>query len=177
MYGFPNALAEPVMKRIGFRPLGPRARYVKVLQTGAYLARSGAPALFTQPLALVLDQCMKCWDRLAGGSPPSGLERGPLPGFDDRFDALWAEVSNEYAVIGERDARHLRWRYAAASGESHGIFGLWDRPSSGLRGYVVHRVQGNFLEIRDALAPPDPAIWSALLGVSRRGRGARRLSP
>src|SRR5216117_1797384 len=37
---------------------------------------------------------------------------------------LWAEVSNEYAVIGERDARHLRWRYAAASGESHGIFGL-----------------------------------------------------
>ena len=177
MYGFPNALAEPVMKRIGFRPLGPRARYVKVLRTGDYLGRGGAPAVFTRPLGLVLDQCMKGWDRLARGNPPAGLETGPLPGFDDRFDALWAETSGAYPVIGERDARHLRWRYAAAGGESHGIFGLWDRRSSGLRGYVVHRAQGNSLEIRDALAPPDPAIWGALLaGFSAWARGQKALS-
>src|SRR2546428_6826162 len=59
MYGFPNALAEPVMKRIGFRPLGPRVRYVKILRAEAYLARIGAPAFLARPLAFVLDPILK----------------------------------------------------------------------------------------------------------------------
>src|SRR2546428_11334880 len=102
MDGCPNAVAVPVMKRMGFRPLGPRARYVKVLRTGDYLGRGGAPAVFTRPLGLVLDQCMKGWDRLARGNPPAGPETGPLPGVDGRFDAPRGGASGGSPVVRER---------------------------------------------------------------------------
>ena len=177
MYGFPNTLAEPVIKRIGFRRLGSRTRYVKILRTAPYFSRHGA-AFWGRPLGFIVDQLLRGRDLWAAGASRRTLASGPLAGFDDRFDALWAEVSGAYTVLGERNAPYLRWRYSAETGNPQGVFGLWDRGSSALRGYVAYRAYGKSFEIRDALAPPDPEIWSALLAafsVWARGGGAHSL--
>ena len=178
MYGFPNAMAEPVMKRIGYRRVGPRARYVKILRTAPYFSRHRGGILWGRPFGFIVDQYLRGRDLQAAGASKRTLASGPVVGFDDRFDALWAEVSGAYAVLGERDSRYLRWRYPAIGPEAHSVFGLWDRRTSRLRGYVVHRRQGGSVEIRDALAPADPEIWSALLAAfsaqARRG-GAHSL--
>ena len=178
MYGFPNELAEPVMKRIGYRRVGPRARYVKILRTAPYFARHPGAALWGRPFGFIVDQFLRVRDLRAAGASKRKLASGPLAGFDDRFDGLWTEASGAYPVLGERDWKYLRWRYPVDGRDGHGVFGLWDRASSALRGYVVHRRQGGSVEIRDALAPVDPEIWSALLAAFSswaRGGGAHSL--
>ena len=178
MYGFPNALAEPVMKRIGYRRVGPRARYVKILRTAPYFARHRGTALWRRPFGFIVDQFLRARDLQAARPSKRKLASGPLAGFDDRFDALWGEVSDAYPVLGERDSSYLRWRYPTVGRETHGVFGLWDRGTSDLRGYVVHRRQGGSVDVRDAMAPADPEIWSALLAAFSgwaRGGGAHSL--
>jgi hypothetical protein len=123
-YGFPNAKAEGVMKRAGFRVLGKTTRYARVLRHAGYqkqiVERAKLPptlaSLISHPrvaraLAPVADVA-----RLALGAREMARARSQyriqwLARFDDRFDRLWNAARHEYDVVGSRSAAFLRWRY------------------------------------------------------------------
>jgi hypothetical protein len=177
LYGFPNAQAEPVMKRVGYRRLGGRARYVKILRSGSYLASSRAS--FARRAGVAADLLVEANDRLVMAMTGGSYTAAHTESVDERFDVLWAELARGDApIMGARDARYLRWRYAARGASRHGIFTLCERRSGALRGYLIHSARGSGIVIRDVLAPA-PSVRAALLATFSmwaRAHGALALS-
>jgi hypothetical protein len=147
VYGFPNAKAEGVLKRAGFRELGRARRWVRVLRHARYVQGAGsrpdAPALAR--MAAVVPWLGKAgatiFDRLratvSAGAARVGttLRLRSYPGPDERWDRLWLAARDEYDVVGARTAAFLRWRFPPAP---HRRFvALEGRGDAGLRGYAV----------------------------------------
>lgn len=125
LYGFPNAKAEGVLKRAGFREVGRARRWARVLRFSSYVERlndgpgriprfaRSAPRLARLGAAVV--------DHARGGM--SWLERARLSrryeirtqrAPDARWNDLWASARQEYDLVGDRTAAYLRWRFANA---------------------------------------------------------------
>jgi len=160
-YGFPNDSAVGVFRRLGYREVGRMTRYVLLLRHETYLER-------------FVPRALAHW----GGWALDGLRRGPelarrartpstrrlewLPEADDRFDRLWQEASPQYALLGDRSAAFLRWRYARRPGNRSEIAGLLDT-SGELRAYaVVTEPEAGLARIEDFLASPEAELGHLL---------------
>jgi hypothetical protein len=66
--------------------------------------------------------------------PPTGWSLNELSQFDERTDALWAEVADGYAVAIVRDAAYMNWRYID-NPDDYVVLGL--NRDGVLRGIVV----------------------------------------
>jgi hypothetical protein len=73
-----------------------------------------------------------------------------VPGFDRRFDVLWAAAMKDQAVITRRDAAHLRWRYAENPIERYRILGC--SAGEGLTGYALLKSCHAAMQVVDLLA-------------------------
>ncbi len=121
-YGFPNAKAEGVMVRAGFRVLGRTTRYARVLRHASYgkriSERPGVPPLVARmandprvaaTLGPVVDMA-----RLATSAADIASARRHYrltwpAAFDARFDALWDQARREYEIVGARTSAFLAW--------------------------------------------------------------------
>lgn len=152
-YGFPNANAVALHRRIGFHELGVMSRYVRVLRHGGYLARKyGRPGVMRAAGAMV--DGAKLGVRFARAVPPAiRAELCWLDDFDPRFDELWERTHRFWGVVGRRDAALLRWRF---SRERVRIAGLVERNGTQLLAYaVVGGEAGDLAHIHDLFGPLD----------------------
>lgn len=110
LYGFPNAKAGPVMKRVGYRKIGEMVRYARVLRHARYLRRRLPPVLadvagaivdFVPRLTRVRARRLRAAFRAAA---------------DPRMDDLWARSDQGAGPIMVRDAASVRWRFDGAVG-------------------------------------------------------------
>jgi GNAT superfamily N-acetyltransferase len=178
VYGFPNAAARGLHRRVGYREIAPVTRWVRVLRHGPYVReRLGAWALppvagVLLDVALGLSQLPRRWR----AGMRFWLERVEPP--DARFDALWERARDEYELIGERSSAFLAWRFADPGVPASRIFAL-RRRGSGQRlfAYAVVQWEGEVAHLRDLFGHHDalgPLL--ALLLPLLRAEGARSAS-
>jgi hypothetical protein len=147
-YGFPNAKAEAVYRRSGYRQLGERRRYVRVLRTGSYLQRRLRVPALARAAATVADRALAAVTRVQTWPTRSRFELTWQDTFDGRFDRLW-QASYLAPIMCERTSAFLRWRFGQHPGHRYRIAALTDRRTAELRAYAVVRDSGGVAELVD----------------------------
>lgn len=193
-YGFPNAHAEGVFKRVGYQPLGTIARWARVLRHAGYVPRVKEASLPRVPAAVkrVVDRAadVRPLAAVAGGAvdlvrlaalAPSAVQAArrvkltwvPVP--DERFDAVWETARHEYDVVGVRSSRFLRWRFPASEKLSLALATALDGGAP--VAYAVIELDGELAIVRDLFGTRDGVLALLdLLVPAIYPRGAATLS-
>jgi hypothetical protein len=155
-YGFPNAGAVALHRRIGFHELGVMSRYVRVLRHGGYLARKYGRPRVMRAAGVMVDGA-KLGVRLARAVLPAiSAELCWLDDFDPRFDDLWQRTRELWGLVGRRDAALLRWRFLRKPAERVRIAALVERNGKRLLAYaVIGGEAGDLAHIHDLFGPLD----------------------
>src|SRR5262249_28403520 len=150
VYGLPNASSAAVLQRLGFRPLARLVRYVYILRHATY-ARSviekNVP--MAAPLGGVAGPAVDAWRRFvdpgtAWGEHELGCPEEP----DAGFDALWRARAFRPAIVSERSAAFLRWRFSERPDERCEIF---TRSEPALAAYAVVHAGPEHAHVRDLM--------------------------
>jgi hypothetical protein len=171
-YGFPNRVSEPVLRRIGYRPLGDLQRWVKVLSWRAVFARWGWPRWLSRSAAMVLDPILprKRVEMFYRRRP--GIGSIQVESFDERFDRLWQSAIGQFRILGERSSVYLNWRFSQCPDQRYRAMALTDR-SGDLLGYVVYGRSRGTVHVADLLVAEvkylDPLL-AEFLWFARRTR-------
>ena len=150
--GFPNKLATPVLKRLGYRIVGDFSRYGKVLRSRkkllpyipGWLSYLAAPVV---DAALWLDDLV---NRVRTGSSRLG-ESGWQESFNERFDEL-AENASMSEIYNVRNREFLQWRFGQCPEGQFKVFTVNERGSDRLAGYAVCHFKENLVLIEDFYA-------------------------
>jgi hypothetical protein len=186
-YGYPNHAAEGVFLRCGYHKLGIMSRYATVLRYAPYVRRVFDVPVLPRVAGAGLDVLRMGLrvPRMVQAARRYHLEW--LDDVDERFDALWQRARDEYPIIGQRDARFLRWRFLRHPSERFELVALAENTSGRpLRAYAVLHRQGRAAYLRDvfgcfdALGPLLDLLLPALrvkraTSVSIDFLGARRM--
>lgn len=148
-YGFPNPRAWPLMERAGYRMLGSMIRYVRVIRVAHYAKQTLLRWLLT-PAGALIDRVRMALHG-AGGRLPQAWSIAWLTCFDERFDDLWAKLTDAPAVIERRDTRFLTWRFEQQPNAHYRILTVLDQDKN-LAAYAVCQREGNVLHLRDFLS-------------------------
>ena len=160
-YGFPNVKAVAVFKRAGCHELGTMTRYVRVLRSRAYLERALGHGVFLAAVAGVADFGLSAAARFSARRVPDELELCRLDDFDERFDRLFEVARTRHAIVSDRGADVLRWRFLRVPDHAYRICALRDRDGE-LHAYAVVRTEAGIAEIADMLARDDDALDALL---------------
>ncbi len=161
-YGFPNASAVGVFRRIGYQEIGPMIRYARVLRHRTYLQRMLPFPVLPWVGGVILDGATRAWQ--AARSAPARVSRQLLwmNDVDSRFDDLWESVHRAYPILGFRGASFLRWRFMQKPGERFAIAALVERDSQRLRAYAVVQEEDRTVHIRDLLGASEQEIGTLI---------------
>lgn len=196
-YGFPNALAEGVFKRVGYQVLGVIGRYARVLRHAEYAARvrelelSRVPPAAREILYKVAEQPFLAamagaavdMAQLARRSPAAveaarRLRVEQVPALDvAAVDALWERARGEHSVIAHRTGAVLGWRFPVATTRTW-YAGYSRDTSRGLRAYaLVERGDDGVAHLKDLFGhKPDMIGLLDLLPALVYRTGATSLS-
>lgn len=174
LYGFPNRLAEPMFKRVGFALLTERGRWVIPIRTAPLLATMRGGRLLGALASPVADYSLRLglWWRRRNAGVRYQVSNGP----DERFRSLWNAVGIDVTVALDRTVDYLRWRYAAAPLSRYTIVEAVNRDGA-LAGYGVLRVVDSVGEVCE-LVGDGAAVLRGLAGElwrMARQAGAVRL--
>jgi hypothetical protein len=175
VYGFPNAKALPVFRRLGFAELGTMARFVRVLDYAPYLERGLGKPWLTGGVAPVLNGLARLGQVRALPSAVA-CRTAWESHFDERFDALDRSSRLDVRFRGERSASFLNWRFVAKPGSAARIFTLCARRSGLLRAYAVVEVEKDVAHLRDAFGTDWPAVANLLVRLEPELRELRARS-
>ena len=111
-YGLPNAQAEPVLRRVGYRVVGTMGRWTKPLRANEVLGgRVKNPALHALA-STALNAGLWLTSAETRRRRRAGVHAEIVDQFDERFDRLWEIARDKFEIIGRRDAAYLQWRFA-----------------------------------------------------------------
>ncbi|WP_300617537.1 hypothetical protein [Dokdonella sp.] len=147
LYGFPNAKAVPLIRRLGlYEPVGDMVRYARVLRYRHYVGRRLPRAV--APLAgLAIDATRRIAETWRAWTL-DGI-RVDWSGFDDvRIDALWERAPRDGACVAVRDRRFLRWRFGHAAGTR--LLRVSDRDGDTLQAWFACQTKDKVLHVGDA---------------------------
>ena len=111
IYGFPNRAAKAVFERMGYVP-GRTRRLARLLRSRPYLQRLGRAPSVAPVLARPLDLAMRLFSRETFQPMPRGTRLERIEAFDASFDAFWGRLRSHLAIVADRDAEYMNWRYA-----------------------------------------------------------------
>ncbi|HZK84969.1 MAG TPA: GNAT family N-acetyltransferase [Desulfosporosinus sp.] len=133
-YGFPNPNSYPgFTKKLGFTDLGNVPLLLRPLNTKALVQKKLASWL--APLALPFQLFYNVKDR-----SDQSYEVYSFTAFNlSEVNAFWANVHHKYPIMGIRDEDYLRWRYFDIPLRDYQIYGVRQKNSSKLLGYIVGR--------------------------------------
>lgn len=111
-YTFPNEKSFPIYAKkpdwtcIGFPPI-----FVKPINIEVLLREKVRNQLLRSTLSILLQVglALTCRKSRRGQAVEVNVRR--LAYFDERFNAFWEQVANDYEVIIQRDSQYLNWRY------------------------------------------------------------------
>ena len=154
-----------LFQKLEYDDVGPVAFYYRILDARAVVARRIGSRWAGLAGALV-DGAWRIRHR-ERARPADDVVVRAAPGFDARYDALWASAGPSYAMCVRRDAAYLDWKYARCP---HRRYDIAEATRGGaLAGFVVSRhEEHNGLRlgwIVDLFAHADDhAVRDALLG-------------
>ncbi|SHH30537.1 GNAT family N-acetyltransferase [Desulfosporosinus lacus] len=133
-YGFPNPNSYPgFIRKLGFTDLGSVPLLLRPLNTNALVRKRLGSLLAT--LSLPFHFYYKVKDR-----SDERYEVYPLtPSNLSEMNAFWAKVQDKYPIMGIRDADYLRWRYFDIPLRDYQVYGVRQKNSTQLLGYIVGR--------------------------------------
>lgn len=156
---------------LGFEPVFPIVKFVKIVDPGPYLARK----LPIPNVDLLWDpyRAMQRWR--AGRRAPAGSER-PDPGSVAFFDRLW-ERCEKRDVMVRKDGEYIRWRYLECPGMDYAVHVIRDGPAEGfVISHVVEKDGVRYGILDDLLCVSDSReAMEALCSVAVRDLIGRRV--
>lgn len=163
IYGFPNKAAEPILKRIGYVPLGDRVRLVKVIKTAFYISKLTGSRYVGMFLGPLVDLAL----RVASGEVWGPLRKEyiceEVQEFDGRFEQLWKNANVEYPIVGERGREYLQWKFVRSVRAENKILAVFDLGRKNVEGYLIYRHQADSIEIRDLLIASSSRALNVLI--------------
>lgn len=168
VYGLPNPQSEPVLRRAGYREIGPFSRWVKPLSVRKML-ETARPKWLVGPAVAGVDALLQLASAEGLDRLPGGLRVERLAWFDRRVDGLFRKASQRVPIIGQRTAEYLAWRFGASPGAKHHALGLVDTTDR-LLAYVVYRRRRGVVCLNDFLAVESHALEVLLTELLRRQR-------
>lgn len=171
-YGFPNASAVPVVKRLGFVHAGDMVLYARALRHAPYLERR-LPGPLARVLGAGIDAAFALRDRLRG------LRRGRLHA--DWCDSPAAPVHPRWPhpgmLEGVRDDGALQWRFAHNPLATFRFLYLRHAPQAPAAAWFVCRRDRDVLHLADfGFAPgANPAHCVAALAREAAAQGCRSI--
>lgn len=152
LYGSPNERSGRVAARAGFVTIGQAVRMVRVFRSKAYIRRLVPFRPLADVLSAPVDLVMRVLSREGRRrtSPAYVVEHPEV--FDQRFDRLWQRVSGHFALLGERTAAFLNWRFMRCTYKLYRVFVLTTRETQDVAGYVVYRQLDDQVHIADVLS-------------------------
>ncbi|HET9032234.1 MAG TPA: hypothetical protein VFN25_04940 [Dokdonella sp.] len=157
LYGFPNAKAAPLFKRIGVYEIpGAIVRYARVLRYQGYAARR-MPKALARALGWVMDLS---WRLNPAHAEHRTLRARWSDSVDPGVDSLWQRSAPSTGILTVRDAQFLRWRFEQAPTPTRFLL-IEDGSDGGLKAWFACQSQERMLHVRDC--------WSeeGLAGISR----------
>jgi len=144
VYGFPNANAVPVVKRLGYAHLGDMVLYVRALRHALYLERR-LPKPLAHVLGRVIDGAFAIRDLLRN------LHRSRLHGHWSAMplDLPHPRWSQPDMLEGVRDAEVLEWRFARSPLASFRFLYFRQEPDAPPAAWFVCHRDGSVLRIAD----------------------------
>lgn len=160
-YAFPNQRSEPVLRRIGYRPLGDLERWVKILSSRAVFRRWGWPNWISRSVALFADPLLSS-TRVGRRDPLEPTIRvAEVESFDDRFDRLWHRSASCFSILGRRDSAYLTWRFSSCPNQHYRTLTMAG-PDNELVGYAVFGRRNEVMHLADLLVA-EPKFLDRLL--------------
>lgn len=161
LYSFPNAAAEPVKRRAGFRVLGNLQRWAKPLSVGSKLSARLRNPLIRRTAATVAGPILKLLSPETFYRRPADIRVDVTDSFDSRFDALWETAAGRFPVVGERTSEYLAWRFSKCPDARYRVLCVSNREEE-LLGYLVYQQRGTMIHVGD-LFFADPRHIDTLL--------------
>lgn len=149
VYGFPNAKSIPMTRRIGYRQVAQRMSLVLPLRSEPFLRQRIPQGTARKAAAMPIDVALWLRPRLYTPVPAFGREHFVATSFDHAFDDIWSRIKSGYALIGEKTAAFLNWRYRDSPREEYAVFGLRARNRQALDGYVVYSQSDGRMHMAD----------------------------
>jgi hypothetical protein len=150
VYGLPNPQSAPVLRRCGYRVLGPMDRWARPLRLGAALCRRMRHPRLGRLASLAINPMLRWTGRETSVRLAPGFRVETLARFDRRFDDLWQRASAAIPIAGQRTADYLNWRYADCPSARYEATCLVDAGGV-VSAYVVHHVHDGIAYVGDFL--------------------------
>jgi GNAT acetyltransferase-like protein len=175
IYGFPNRKAEPVMKRAGFKRLGPYVRIAKLIRPSKQLQKRDFNKYLHKLIAPLLDVALQLsayetWYRFR-----RGFVCEEIHSFDERFDALWNKTKQRFPVTGERTSEFLTWKFRKKSDAEYRIYAIFNASRTEIKGYIIYCRDDESIAIKDFIFPEDKKAIRVL--ITHFLRQVRKISP
>ena len=122
--------------KLGWVDVGPIPLLAKPLRLSGLVSRY----FRSRRLSSAVDRASRLLPGIRQRKPPprtGGLTIERIYGFDDRFDRLWEEESQQRTFSLVRDQKYLNYRYRDRPGDKYVLFAAYRREE--LEGYVVVR--------------------------------------
>lgn len=170
----PNAGAEAVIRRVGYRKLGAFIGMVKPLRTERYLEKRNFPRAGLKISSLILDSVLRLASLDSWYAGFKKLRGEAVPEFDERFDVLYDNILKKHRVTCDRSSAYLNWRLGLHPKGKFLVMGVFSPDRTKALGYIVSRFVGDILEIIDFVFPEDSKdadnLMASLIRHARRLR-------
>jgi len=150
IYGVPNELSRAFFLRIGYIEIGKFKRYIKPIKTEK-VSKEYLPQILQHKIVLKMADLVTSIISKEQRYTKNDKYAVEMPEyFDERFDALWKDISKQFIIIGERTAQFLNWRFKQPSAQRYDIFCIVDENKE-LAGYIVYCIKENICHVADML--------------------------
>lgn len=171
-YGFPNASAVPVVRRLGYVHAGDMVLYARALRHAPYLERS-LPGPLARLLGRGIDAAFALRDRL------HNLRRGRLHGqwSDSPLDLVHPRWPHPGMLEGVRDSDALQWRFAHNPLATFRFLYLRRAPGAPPVAWFACRLEGDVLHVADFGFAADANMAHCVAELAREAaaRGCRSI--
>ncbi|HVN95529.1 MAG TPA: GNAT family N-acetyltransferase [Syntrophorhabdaceae bacterium] len=146
---FPNASAEGVFSRTGYKPLGKAIRYVRLIKAEIKLRETVKNRMLAKILGFVLDNVWSIMSLdIRRILTANTYTFETVDNCDSRFDTLWDKAKQGYPITGEKVSSYLNWRYPGDPSRRHRFFCILSRTGE-LLGYLVYIVREGVAMVGD----------------------------
>jgi hypothetical protein len=173
LYAHPNERMAVIHAKVGHQPVGRMFRYAKPLTAAPYLQAKLKRKALAATIGAVVDPLLRFDGRQWRHRASLDVSLASEPRFDGRYDHLFDEAAGRVPVVGVRDARYLRWRYA--ENPLYQTHALEAREGGRLRGYLLFVIGEETAYVKDVFPPDDETAARDLIAAAIREGGRRRL--
>jgi len=154
-YGYPNRLADPVMKRVGFEIIGNLSRFVKIIKTKEQFKKRKFNKTIAAIISPAVDFLLKVKSKKNRYTGNNSFVTRVVNTVDNQFDELWKERKCDHEIYGKRNKEYIDWKISNKPNNKNKIFIISDSEKNKILGYFVYSITDKAIEICDFILPKE----------------------